>query len=114
MTADDHHFRREDRAVRWRRIASHIAKHPEDLAILLANCDRRFSFRHVHPAPLLERQRLIHAAQSSPEALHDFVLFLAAPDHDAQPLKSCSPFVGLPLGESSLPGAPTTKETDSR
>lgn len=105
MTADDHHFRREDRTVRWQRIASHIAKHPEDLAIPLANCDRWLALGRVHPAPLLEWQRLIHAAQSSPEALHDFVLFLAAPDHDAQPLKSCSPFVGLPIGEPSIPAA---------
>ena len=105
MTADDHHFRREDRAVRWQRIASHIAEHPENLAISLANCDRWLSLGRVHPAPLLEWQRLIHAAQSSPEGLHDFILFLAAPNHDAQPLKSCSPFVGLPLGEPSIPAA---------
>ena len=105
MTADDHHFRREDRAVRWQRIAAHIAEHPEDLAIPLANCDRWLSLGRVHPAPLLEWQRLIRAAQNSQEALDDFILFLAAPNHDAQPLKSCSPFVGLPLGEPSIPAA---------
>jgi hypothetical protein len=43
MTADDHHFRRGDRAARWQRIASHIAKHPEDLAISLANIERWLS-----------------------------------------------------------------------
>jgi hypothetical protein len=105
MTVDDHHFRREDRAVRWQRIASHIAGHPEDLAIALANCDRWLSLGRAHPAPLLEWQRLIHNAQDSPEALHDFILFLAAADYDAQPLKSCSPFVGLPLGEPPIPAA---------
>ncbi len=105
MTADDHHFRREDRTLRWQRIASHIEKHPEDLAIPLANCERWLSLDRVHPAPLREWQRLINAARSSPEALRDFVQFLAAPDHDAQPLKSCSPFVGLPLGEPSIPAA---------
>ena len=105
MTADDHHFRREDRAVRWQRIASHIAEHPEDLAIPLANCDRWLSLGRVHPAPLLEWQRLIHAAQCSPDAMHNFIQFLGAPNHDAQPLKSCSPFVGLPIDERSIPAA---------
>ena len=111
MTADDHHFRREDRAVRWQRIASHIAEHPEDLAIALANCDRWLSLVRDHPAPLLEWQRLIHVAQSSPEALQDFVLFLAAPNHDAQPLKSCSPFVGMPIGERPSPAHDFTRNS---
>jgi hypothetical protein len=103
--SDDHHFRREDRAVRWRRIASHIAEHPEDFAIPLANCDRWLALGRVHPAPLLEWQRLIHAAQSSPGALQELIQFLATPNHDEEPLKSCSPFVGLPLVESPIPAA---------
>jgi hypothetical protein len=102
MTTDDHHFLREDRAVRWQRIAGHIAEHPEDLAIPLANCERWLALDRVHPAPLREWQSLIHAAQNSPEALHDFIRFLAAPNHDAQPLKSCSPFVGMALGDPSI------------
>jgi len=80
MTAEDHHFRREDRTVHSLRIASYIAQHPEDPAIPLANCERWLSLGRVHPAPLLEWQLLIHAAQGSPEALHTFV--------------------GLPLGEN--------------
>jgi hypothetical protein len=103
VSADDHHFRREDRAVHWQRIASHIGEHPENLAIALANCERWLLLGRVHPVPLLDWQRLIHAAQQSPEALHDFIGFLAAPNHDAEVLKSCSPFVGLPLGESRVP-----------
>jgi len=39
MIADDHHFRREDRALLWRRIAQHIKAHPGDLAIALENLD---------------------------------------------------------------------------
>ena len=66
-------------------------------------CDRWLALGRVHPAPLREWQRLIHAAQDTPEALHDFIQFLAAPDYDAEPLRSCSPFVGLPLGESFIP-----------
>lgn len=105
MTADDHHILREDRTIHWQRIASHIAEHPEDLAIALANCDRWLSRGRVHPAPLLEWQRLIQMAQSSPDALREFAEFLAAPDHDAQPLKSCSPFAGLSFAEPSFPAA---------
>ena len=105
MPIDDHHFRREDRTLRWQRIACHLAEHPDDLAIPLANCQRWLAAGRVHPAPLLEWQRLIHTAQSSPAALHDFIQFLAAPNHDAQPLKSCSPFVGLPLAEPTFPAA---------
>lgn len=97
MTADDHHFRRENRTVRWQRIAAHIAERPQDLAIPLANCDRWLALGRVHPAPLLEWRRLIEAAQRSPEAMADFLQFLATPNHDAEPLKSCSPFVGLPF-----------------
>ena len=36
-TTDDHHFRREDRVLRWQRIAGHIAEHPTDLSIALEN-----------------------------------------------------------------------------
>lgn len=94
---NDHHFRREDRTLRWRRIASHIAEHPAELAIALANIERWLAFGRVHPAPLLEWRSRIHAAQSSPAAFSELVAFLAAPNHDDGPLKSCSPFVGLSL-----------------
>jgi hypothetical protein len=105
MAADDHHFLREDRTLLWRRVASHIAEQPGDLSIALDNCDRWLAFGRVHPAPLLEWKRLIHLAQGSPEAFRDFVSFLAAPNHDSQPIKSCSPFVGLSLDESCVPEA---------
>ncbi len=97
MTAEDHHFHREDRVLRWQRIASHIAEHPENLSIPLANCDRWLALGRVHPGPLREWQRLITTAQGSPEAFAEFISFLAAPNHDEQPIKSFSPFVGLPI-----------------
>jgi hypothetical protein len=105
MTAEDHHFRREDRTLRWQRIAAHIEEHPENLAIPLANCERWLALGRVHPGPLLEWQRLIRIAQGSQEGMVDFISFLAAPNHDEQPLKSCSPFVGLPIVESPIPAA---------
>lgn len=92
---DDHHFRREDRSIRWQRIASHIAAHPDELSIALDNIARWLAFGRVHPAPLLEWRTRIHTAQRSPEACRDFVAFLAAPNHDSESIKSCSPFVGL-------------------
>jgi hypothetical protein len=92
---DDHHFRREDRVLRWHRIAGHIAAHPADLSIALDNIDRWLALGRVHPAPLLEWRDRIHAAQNSPEAFQDLVAFLAAPNHDSERIKSCSPFAGL-------------------
>ena len=97
MTAENHHFRREDRTLRWQRVASHIAEHPENLSIPLSNCERWLGLGRVHPGPLRERQCLINTAQDSPEAFAEFISFLAAPNHDEQPIKSCSPFVGLPI-----------------
>ena len=40
MSVDDHHFCREDRTVKWQRIAAHISAHPEELEIALENIDR--------------------------------------------------------------------------
>ncbi len=97
MNSDDHHFRREDRASKWRRIAGHVSSHPEDLSIALANIDRWLALGRVHPGPLREWRARILAAQASADAMHRLIDFLAAPNHDAEPLKSCSPFAGLPL-----------------
>jgi len=76
-TTGDHHFRREDRVLRWKRIAGHIAEHPADLSIALENIDRWLALGRVHPAPLLEWQDRIHAAQYSPQGFRDFITFLA-------------------------------------
>jgi hypothetical protein len=94
---NDHHFRREDRTLRWRRIASHIAAQPGELTIALDNIERWLTLGRVHPAPLVEWRKRIEAAQNSPAAFRELVEFLAAPNHDDGPLKSCSPFVGLSL-----------------
>ncbi len=101
MTPDDHHFRREDRSLHWQRIAAHLAAHPEELSIPLANIDRWLALGRVHPAPLREWRGRILAAQSSATAMRDLIAYLAAPNHDAEPLKSCSPFAGLPLSVHS-------------
>ena len=92
---DDHHFLREDRAIRWRRIAQSVRENPENLDIALGTISRWLARGRVHPAPLLDWERRIHDARKSPEAMDDFIGFLAAPNHDSFPIKSCSPFVGL-------------------
>jgi len=95
MTTDDHHFRREDRASRWRRIAAHLADHPGDLRIALENIERWLTLGRVHPGPILEWRRRILTAQASAEALREFLDYVALDDHDSNTLKSCSPFAGL-------------------
>lgn len=100
MTCDDHHFRREDRTVHWHRIAKHIEKHPGDLAIALENLDRWQALGRVHPGPIHEWRERIRAAQESREGMRVLIDFLAAPNHDSEPIKSCSPFVGLPVTQS--------------
>ncbi len=92
---DDHHFLREDRAARWQRIAGSVRGNPRNLDIALGNIDRWLTLGRAHPAPLLDWRVRIFYASKSPEAFAEFIVFLAAPNHDSFPLKSCSPFVGL-------------------
>ena len=92
--SDDYHFRRENRATRWKRIAAHLALHPNDLEIALENIERWLAWGRVHPAPILEWRRRILAAKSSQEAFREFLEELSKDDCDSNPLKSCSPFAG--------------------
>jgi len=102
--SDDFHFRREDRGERWQRIADHLARNPDDVDIALENITRWLDRGRVHPGPILEWRRRIVAARSSEEAFRRFLDELSRNDCDANPLKSCSPFVGLPFSSTS----PTT------
>lgn len=103
MSADDHHFQREDRTVLWQRIALHIEAHPENLSIALENLDRWQALGRVHPGPIHEWRKRILAAQESPAGMQVLIGFLAASNHDSEPIKSCSPFVGLPHFEAPDP-----------
>ena len=96
MSVIDHHLFREDRAAMWQRIAEHISSHPEHLSIALENIDRWESLGRVHRAPLNQWRERILAARVSASAMQDLLDFMRAPNHDSEPLKSCSPFVGLP------------------
>jgi|688.fasta_scaffold230633_1 hypothetical protein len=94
-TGDDHHFLREDRGLRWRRIAGHLAEHPEDLSIALENIERWLRLGRVHAGPLHEWRRRIEVARGSAGEWEAFLAFLAEPNHDSERIKSCSPFAGL-------------------
>jgi hypothetical protein len=98
MSEVDHHFRRQDRGAHWRRIAEHLEAHPYDLATALENLDRWEALGRVHPGPIHEWRRRILAAQVSPEGMHNLLEFMKEPNHDGEPIKSCSPFVGLARG----------------
>ena len=92
---DDHHFRRQDRGQHWRDLACHLAEHPDDLNVALANIERWLQLGRVHPGPILAWRERILAALESPAAMRGFLEFLTAPNHDSEPMKSCSPFVGI-------------------
>ena len=101
MDPEDHHFRREDRTVLWQRIAAHIQAHPGDLSIAMENLDRWQALGRVHPGPIHDWRARILAAQQSPEGMRALLEFMAAPNHDSEPIKSCSPFVGLSMADPS-------------
>ncbi len=103
MSVSDHHFQREDRSLLWQRIAGHVATHPEVLVKALATLDRWEAWGRVHPAPIQEWRKRIHAAQANPTEFESLIAFLSAPNHDSEPIKSCSPFMGLITDTSPLP-----------
>lgn len=94
-TQNDHHFMRVDRKLHWQRIATAVSEHPENLMIALENIDRWLALGRVHPAPLQEWRERIVSARDSPESFDELIQFLRKPNHDSEPIKSCSPFVGL-------------------
>lgn len=99
--ADDFHFRREDRTTRWQRIAEHLSRNPEDLEIALENIERWLSWGRVNRGPILEWRARILVAKSSEENLREFLDDLIRDDCNSNPLKSCSPFAGLPFSSES-------------
>lgn len=101
MTLSDPHFIRKDHAARWRRIAAHLRDHPAHFRIALENLDRWESWGRTHSGPLQEWRSRILAAQSDPAAMTTLLAWLAEDNHDAEPLKGCSPFVGIPLNPSA-------------
>lgn len=103
MTLTDPHFNREDRSQRWRRIAADLEAHPEWLEVALENLSRWERWGRVHAAPILEWRRRILAAQNDAAAFQNLLAYLREENHDREPLKSCSPFVGFPAEPAPLP-----------
>jgi hypothetical protein len=95
LMTEDFHLYRSGRLQQWRATAAHVKAHPEALEIPLSNISRWLEKGRLHPAPLLEWRRRIHLAQSSPDELEILIAYLAANNFDSEPLKSCSPFVGI-------------------
>lgn len=97
MRTNPHLLRPTDQEAQWRNLAAHLRSHPEDLDIALENINRWEQWGRTHPAPLHEWRTRIHAARQSNQAFEQFLDFLSTPDVDENPLKSCSPFVGIPV-----------------
>ena len=95
VSLQDPHLFRPDRRRLWNQIALKLEGSRESLQLPLENIERWLQHGRLHPAPLLEWRDWLIKAQVSDEAWADLLKFLRADNCDEQPLKSCSPFVGL-------------------
>jgi len=108
MNAEDFHCFRSDPLLRWRGIADVLEARPEAWEWALANIERWLAQGRLHPAPLLEwRQRLLEgrSERTQREALLETLRIPPVDAHQDQ-LRSCSPFVGGPFREASVPALP--------
>lgn len=99
MILEDPHLFRPCRERLWRTLAERVKSDPACLALPLANIDRWLARGRLQAAPLLEWRKRLEAARRSEEELAALLDWMEAPNHDSEPLKSCSPFPGL-LSES--------------
>ena len=97
----DPHLFRPDRRRLWNALADRVEADPACLAIPLANIERWLARGRIQTAPLLEWRRRLHEAQAITEALAALIAWMRADNHDAEPLKSCSPFPGV-LSEAEM------------
>lgn len=91
----DPHLIPRDHAAHWRALADHLRSTPESFEIARENLDRWEQWGRTHPAALREWRGKIQRAFSSPAAMNAFLDWLAQDNAGAEPLKSCSPFVGV-------------------
>ncbi len=96
MLLEDPHFRPKN-PTRWSIVGAALREHPEWMSIALENLDRWEKWGRTHPAPLRQWRKIIQEAQSSPELMDAFLVWLSLDNADEEPLKSCSPFVGPPF-----------------
>jgi hypothetical protein len=103
--ADDFHCFRSDPLIHWRNIADALEANPSAWDWAAANIERWLARGRVHPAPLLEwKKRLIEGCENEANR-HAFLSALREPPADAhnEQLRSCSPFVGGPFRNPTLP-----------
>lgn len=79
----------------WNAIADRIERDPTCLSVPLNNIERWLKRGRVRESPLIEWRRRIVSAQGGAAEFDELINFLRAENHDSEPLKSCSPFVGI-------------------
>lgn len=101
MILEDPHLFRPSRERLWRALAERVRRDPACLELPLENIERWMAHGRLQAAPLLEWRRRLEGAQRSEVELAALVDWMDTPNHDSEPLKSCSPFPGL-LSEAEL------------
>lgn len=101
MILQDPHLFRPSRERLWQALAQRVKADPRCLELPLANTERWLGQGRLQAAPLLEWRRRLEGAKRSMPELMALTEWMAAPNHDSEPLKSCSPFVGL-LSETKM------------
>lgn len=95
MQHTNHHFRPRNAHSEWLALVAHLRQHPDDLQIALENIERWLAWGRTHPGPLRAWRGRIQSALESPANWESFLDWLACDNGDAEPLKGCSPFVGI-------------------
>jgi len=101
VSLQDPHLFRPDRSRLWNQIANKLESSRESIELPLANIERWLKHGRLHNGPLLDWRDRLTQAQISDEAFNSLIAYLRADNCDAEPLKSCSPFVGL-LSQAEL------------
>jgi hypothetical protein len=92
---EDPHLFRPSRERLWQALARRVRRDPSCLELPLANIERWLLRGRLQAAPLLEWRRRLEGARRSEAELAALTDWMEAPNHDSEPLKSCSPFPGL-------------------
>ena len=95
MILSDPHLFRPNRKLLWQTLAQRVRTDPACLEVPLANIERWLAQGRLQAAPLLEWRKRLEGARCSAAALVALTDWMEAPNHDSEPLKSCSPFPGL-------------------
>lgn len=101
MILQDPHLFRPSRERLWQALAQRVKADPACLELPLANIERWLGQGRLQKGPLLEWRKRLEAARHSKLELVALTDWMAAPNHDSEPLKSCSPFPGL-LSDTEL------------